>query len=42
MGKKGKKYTVGRFLIDLGLTMVTGGIWALWLFYKFIHEMLNK
>lgn len=33
-----KKYGIGRFCIDLGLTMVTGGIWALYLIFKYLYS----
>lgn len=32
-----KKYGIGRFLIDLLLTVVTGGLYLVYLVYKFIR-----
>ena len=32
-----KKYGIGRFLIDLFLTAVTGGLYLAYLVYKFIR-----
>ena len=32
-----KKYGFVRFLIDLLLTALTGGIWLVWLLFKFLR-----
>ena len=32
-----KKYGLGRFLIDLLLTTLTGGLWLAYLIFKFIR-----
>jgi ABC-type enterobactin transport system permease subunit len=33
-----KRYTLFNFLVDAGLTVLTGGIWLIWIF---IREMRN-
>lgn len=32
-----KKYGLGRFLVDIVLGVLTGGIWWIWLLFKFIR-----
>lgn len=32
------KYTFGNFLVDLFLTVITGGIWALWKIAKWMFN----
>lgn len=34
-----KKYSFGKFLIDCILTVVTGGLWLIWIF---VREMRKK
>lgn len=33
-----KKYTVGHFILDVFLIVITGGIWGLWLLLKFLRK----
>jgi hypothetical protein len=34
----GRRYTFGRFLLDLFLTVITHGLWLLWLLFKFLRS----
>lgn len=33
-----KKYGIGRFLLDLFLTAITGGLWLVYLLFKLIRQ----
>lgn len=33
-----KRYSVGDFLLDVILTFVTGGIWFVWILFRFIRS----
>lgn len=33
-----KRYTIARFIVDLFLTWITGGLWFFWLVFKAIHS----
>jgi hypothetical protein len=33
-----RKYGPGRFLVDLVLGFVTGGIWWMWIAFRFLRE----
>lgn len=33
-----KRYGFLRFMLDLVLTVVTGGIWLLWLLFSYMHR----
>ena len=33
-----KKYGLGRFIIDCILVVCTGGLWAVWLAFKFLRK----
>lgn len=32
-----KKYGLGHFLFDVFMTAITGGLWLLWLLFKFFR-----
>lgn len=32
-----KKYGPGRFLFDLFMTAITGGLWLIWIVFKFLR-----
>lgn len=32
-----KKYGLGRFMVDIFLTCITGGLWLFWLIFKFLR-----
>lgn len=36
--KPRKRYGFWRFMLDLTLTYITGGLWLLWLFIKFLRS----
>lgn len=33
-----KKYTFGRFCVDFVLTVITGGLWLLWLVFRALRS----
>lgn len=33
-----KPYGLGRFLLDLFLIAITGGLWLIWMIFKFIRK----
>jgi hypothetical protein len=33
----GRRYTLGRFVLDLFLTVITHGLWLLWLLFKYLR-----
>lgn len=33
-----KKYGLGKFIIDIILVCVTGGLWLWWLLFKFLRK----
>ena len=35
---RGKKYGFGSFLIDLILTSLTGGLWLVWIVFRFLRK----
>lgn len=38
MSRNRKSYSLGRFLLDVILGMVTGGLWWVWLVLKFLFK----
>ena len=36
-----KKYTFGRFLIDVLLSLVTSGLWLIWIFVREMRNLKN-
>lgn len=40
MNRRGR-YTIWKFLLDLLLTVITGGLWALWLIFKACYKILK-
>lgn len=34
----GRRYTLGRFVLDLFLTVITHGLWLLWLLFKYLRR----
>jgi len=36
---KRRKYTLVNFIIDILLTLITGGLWLIWIF---VREMRNR
>lgn len=32
-----KKYGLGKFMVDALLTWITGGLWLLWVLFRFIR-----
>jgi hypothetical protein len=34
---KQKRYGIGRFIFDVFMTCITGGLWLLWLLFKFFR-----
>lgn len=39
VGKKRKKYGLFRFLLDLTLTALTGGLWLVWLIFRWLRSV---
>lgn len=33
-----KKYTLGKFILDLFLTSITGGLWLIWILFRFLRN----
>ena len=33
-----KKYGLGKFMVDMLLTWITGGFWLLWVIFRFIRN----
>jgi hypothetical protein len=39
MSRKPAKYGLGKFLFDVILTLVTGGLWLIWIFVREIRGL---
>lgn len=39
MANTGRKYGFGNFILDVILTLITGGLWLIWIF---VREMRNR
>lgn len=33
-----RKYTFWNFLVDLALTFITGGLWLIWIVFRFLRS----
>ena len=39
MSRTNKKYGLGKFLLDVILTLITGGLWLIWIFFREIRGL---
>lgn len=39
MSRKAPRYGLGKFLFDVILTLVTGGLWLIWIFVREIRGL---
>lgn len=39
VGKRRKKYGLFRFLLDLALTFLTGGLWLVWIIFRYLRSV---
>jgi uncharacterized membrane protein YjgN (DUF898 family) len=37
-----KKYGFGNFILDLILTIFTGGLWLIWIFVREVRNLANS
>lgn len=38
MAVKDRKYGTGRLILDFALTMLTGGLWLVWILIRFLRK----
>lgn len=38
MSRRTSKYGIGRFLLDILLIIVTGGLWLFWIVFRYMHR----
>ena len=39
MSSSNSKYGLGKFIIDVVLTLITGGLWLIWIFVREIRGL---
>ena len=39
MSRNNAKYGLGKFLLDVILTLITGGLWLIWIFVREIRGL---
>jgi hypothetical protein len=39
MSRKAPRYGFGKFLLDVILTLITGGLWLIWIFVREIRGL---